>query len=78
MDSGYALTSTVPIYEGFALSHAIQKINLAGIHLTDYLMGLMKSEGVLFSNIEETAKFNAKDTKEKVCYVATDFEGSLK
>ena len=34
VDSGYSLTSTVPIYEGFALSHAIQKINMAGSHLT--------------------------------------------
>lgn len=42
VDSGYALTSTVPIYEGFALSHATQQINLAGAHLTDYLMNLMK------------------------------------
>ena len=52
VDSGYSLTSTVPIYEGFALSHAIQKMNLAGRHLTDYLMSLMKEEGVSFSNIE--------------------------
>ena len=78
VDSGYSLTSTVPIYEGFALSHAIQKINMAGFHLTEYLMSLMKEDGVLFSNLEENAKYNAKDTKEKVCYVATDYEGSLK
>jgi actin-related protein len=78
LDSGYSLTSTVPIYEGFALSHAIQKMNLAGKHLTDYLMELMKEENIQFSNIEETARSNARDTKEKVCYVAADFEGSLK
>jgi hypothetical protein len=48
-------------------------MNLAGKHLTDYLMELMKEEGVHFSNIEETARFNARDTKEKVCYVAADF-----
>lgn len=78
LDSGYSLTSTVPIYEGFALSHAIQKMNLAGKHLTDYLMELMKEENTTFSNIEETARHNARDTKEKVCYVAADFEGSLK
>jgi len=40
--SGYSLTSAVPIYEGFALSHAVQRMNLAGKHLTDYLMALMK------------------------------------
>ena len=42
LDSGYSLTSTVPIYEGFDLSHAIQKMNLAGKHLTEYLLDLMK------------------------------------
>ena len=79
LDSGYSLTSTVPIYEGFALSHAIQKMGLAGKHLTEYLMELMKEDGVYFSNSgEEAARSNAKDTKEKVCYVAGDFEGSLK
>lgn len=78
LDSGHSLTTTVPVYEGFALSHAIQKMNLGGKHLTDYLMELMKEEGLFFSNIEETARFNARDTKEKVCYVAADFEGSLK
>ena len=53
-------------------------MNLAGKHLTDYLMELMKEENTTFSNIEETARHNARDTKEKVCYVAADFEGSLK
>lgn len=34
VDSGYAVTSTVPVYEGFPLSHAIYKMNLAGKDLT--------------------------------------------
>ena len=42
-------------------------------------MDLMKEDGIYFSNSgEEAARTNAKDTKEKVCYVASDFEGSLK
>jgi len=75
LDSGYSLTCTVPIYEGFALSHAIQKMNLAGRHLTDYLIELMKEDKQYFAKTEDTdtAKFNARDTKEKLCYVATDF-----
>ncbi len=42
LNSGYGTTSAVPIFEGFALSHAIQKINLGGKQLTDYLVTLMK------------------------------------
>jgi actin len=52
LGSGYALTSAVPVFEGFALSHAIQKINLGGEQLTDYLISLMNEDGVSFSNIK--------------------------
>jgi actin-related protein len=52
VDSGYAVTSTVPVYEGFPLSHAIYKMNLAGKDLTEYLIKLMSEDGKEFSNVE--------------------------
>lgn len=78
VDSGYAITHTVPIYEGFALSHAIQKIPLAGRDLTEFLIKLMDDVGRSFSNIPETKRDNARDTKEKKCYVVPDFEAEMK
>ena len=41
------------------------KINLGGKDLTEYLIKLMSEVGKEFSNIPETERDNAKDTKEK-------------
>jgi hypothetical protein len=41
------------------------KINLAGRDLTEYMIRLMAEVNRSFSNIPETERDNARDTKEK-------------
>jgi len=71
LDSGAGLTCAVPIYEGFALSHAVQRFDVAGRDVTEYLqMLLQRNSGYNFYSSAEMEI--VKNIKEKECYVVPD------
>lgn len=70
VDTGDGVTHVVPVYEGFVPPELIKRLNVAGRHITTYLIKLLLLRGYAFNR---TADFDTvRQIKEKFCYVAYD------
>jgi len=69
LDSGDGVTHVVPIFEGFAMQHSIQRIDVAGRDVTRYLRLLLRKEGY---NFYRSSEFEiVREMKERACHIST-------
>ena len=71
-DSGDDVTHTIPVFEGFSIPHAVEKMEIAGRVLTDYMQKLLLETGESLTSSAELEI--VRDIKEKLCYVAANYE----
>eukprot|EP00656_Telonema_subtile_P049831 TRINITY_DN628_c0_g1_i2.p6 TRINITY_DN628_c0_g1~~TRINITY_DN628_c0_g1_i2.p6 ORF type:complete len:127 (+),score=41.60 TRINITY_DN628_c0_g1_i2:578-958(+) len=66
-DCGQSMSHTVPIFEGYAMPHAVQRVALAGQALTDYLVRILTESKI---NLMAPSLFPVADAiKEQLCKV---------
>ncbi|XP_072457018.1 actin-like protein 9 [Notamacropus eugenii] len=70
VDTGHGVTHTVPVYQGYNLPHATERMDLAGAHLTAYLAEMLRGAGYPFGERDISL---VESIKHQFCYVAADF-----
>jgi len=74
LDSGFGLTTSVPVYQGYPLPHASQKMKFGGENLSDLLLSMVQYQGIGKNYKGLKGRILADSIKEKLGYVALNSE----
>lgn len=76
LDSGDGVTHIIPVVFCHLDHHNIQRLNIAGRHITQYLIRLLQTKGYAFNS---SADFEVvREIKEKFCIVSSNIEQDRK
>merc|ERR1712226_911955 len=75
VDAGDGVSHTVPVFEGFSLPHAVERMEIAGRVLTNYLQRLLVEAGNTFDSASGLQI--VRDIKEECCYVAQNWDEEI-
>ncbi|KAK9457950.1 actin family [Dipodascopsis uninucleata] len=71
LDAGDGVCHAVPIYEGFAVTNAVRRVDVAGREVTDQLAVLLRKHAGITMHTSAEREI-VRQIKEKMCYVAAD------
>lgn len=75
LDCGDGVSHTVPVYDGYSIANAIQKIDLAGRDVTHYMARLLTMNGHHF--VSSSDMDIVREIKEQLAYVSLDFNQDM-
>lgn len=70
IDSGYGVTYSVPIFEGYVSPNSVQSLNIGGRHLDEYLNKILLTKGYEFTTSLELEIVS--QIKEELCIMKED------